>query len=200
MFVNGWSCTARGDCETVAPHFELSTLFPWRDDTNDIEKESQATEGDYDHEKDNKIVTKRFVFNATDIARLRDKARKVESPTRIEVLRLYIGQMLKKIFSSLYGFYSALQKSSYKLIMKFSRSFLLMFIMGFGTLSNRSLRDHIWLSICNWGHDLESLEYLVGMRCVLSGEPLISFIRDVLGTAGDAASYDQSLFGVVATL
>ncbi|KAK9119982.1 hypothetical protein Scep_018075 [Stephania cephalantha] len=90
MFVNGWSCTARGDCETVAPHFELSTLFPWRDDTNDIEQESQATEGDYDHEKDNKIVTKRFVFNATDIARLRDKARNIESPTRIEVVSAFI--------------------------------------------------------------------------------------------------------------
>ncbi|KAK9119980.1 hypothetical protein Scep_018073 [Stephania cephalantha] len=90
MFVNGWSCTARGDCETVAPHFELSTLFPWRDDTNDIEKESQATEGDYDHEKDNKFVTKRFVFNATDIARLRDKARNIESPTRIEVVSAFI--------------------------------------------------------------------------------------------------------------
>ncbi|KAK9108391.1 hypothetical protein Syun_024402 [Stephania yunnanensis] len=90
MFVNGWSCTARGDCETVAPHFELATLFPWRDDTNDIEQESQATKWGYDHEKDNKIVTKRFVFNATDIARLRDKARNIESPTRIEVVSAFI--------------------------------------------------------------------------------------------------------------
>ncbi|KAK9117448.1 hypothetical protein Sjap_016395 [Stephania japonica] len=86
-FVNGWSCSARGDCEAViAPHFELATLFPWRD-TFDIEQESDY---DHDHEKDKKIVTKRFVFNASDLAMLRDKARNVESPTRVEVVSALI--------------------------------------------------------------------------------------------------------------
>ncbi|KAK9169127.1 hypothetical protein Syun_001267 [Stephania yunnanensis] len=34
----------------------------------------------------------------------------------------------------------------------------------------------------NRGHNLES-QYLVGMRCALSGAPLISLIRHILGTA-----------------
>ncbi|KAK9170099.1 hypothetical protein Syun_002239 [Stephania yunnanensis] len=37
-----------------------------------------------------------------------------------------------------------------------------------------------WLSARNRGHDLES-QYLVGMRCALSGAALISLIRDILG-------------------
>ncbi|KAK9098744.1 hypothetical protein Syun_025789 [Stephania yunnanensis] len=39
-----------------------------------------------------------------------------------------------------------------------------------------------WLPARNRGHDLES-QYLVGMRCALSEAPLISLIRDILGTA-----------------
>ncbi|KAK9163069.1 hypothetical protein Syun_003971 [Stephania yunnanensis] len=41
---------------------------------------------------------------------------------------------------------------------------------------------------------------MVRVRCVLFGAPLISLIRNVLGTAGDVASYDPSLLGVATTL
>ncbi|KAK9119966.1 hypothetical protein Scep_018059 [Stephania cephalantha] len=35
-FVNGWSCATRGDSsEVIAPHFELATLFPWKDKNDD---------------------------------------------------------------------------------------------------------------------------------------------------------------------
>ncbi|KAK9168777.1 hypothetical protein Syun_000917 [Stephania yunnanensis] len=40
-----------------------------------------------------------------------------------------------------------------------------------------------WSLVFNQGHELESLDCLVRMRCVLSRVPLISLIRDNLGTA-----------------
>ncbi|KAK9108382.1 hypothetical protein Syun_024393 [Stephania yunnanensis] len=87
-FVNGWSCIARGDCDAVAPHFELATLFPWIDF---MDQEFEAT--DQGTNKDNKIVTKRFVFNASNIARLIEKARdgsSMKPPTRVEVVSAFI--------------------------------------------------------------------------------------------------------------
>ncbi|KAK9117441.1 hypothetical protein Sjap_016388 [Stephania japonica] len=94
-FINGWSCTARGDCEAVAPHFELPTLFPWRD-TNDDEQEFHATEET--NIMDNQALsTKRFVFNASGIAKLREKARNcsstIESPTRVELVSAFIWKL-----------------------------------------------------------------------------------------------------------
>ncbi|KAK9093028.1 hypothetical protein Syun_027939 [Stephania yunnanensis] len=41
-----------------------------------------------------------------------------------------------------------------------------------------------WSSACNWGHDLQSLEYLVGMRRGLPRASLISLIRDGLDPTG----------------
>ncbi|KAK9119969.1 hypothetical protein Scep_018062 [Stephania cephalantha] len=87
-FVNGWSCIARGDCDAVAPHFGLATLFPWIDY---MDQEFEAT--DEGTKKGNKIVTKRFVFNASNIARLREKARdgsSMKPPTRVEVVSAFI--------------------------------------------------------------------------------------------------------------
>ncbi|KAK9108378.1 hypothetical protein Syun_024389 [Stephania yunnanensis] len=83
-FINGWSSTNRGDNVAVAPHFELATLFPGRK----IEG-YQVTEG----VGEEKIATKRFVFNASAIATLKDGARKgssVESPTRVEVVSAFM--------------------------------------------------------------------------------------------------------------
>ncbi|KAK9134489.1 hypothetical protein Syun_013819 [Stephania yunnanensis] len=53
-----------------------------------------------------------------------------------------------------------------------------------------------WFPACNRGHDLESLEYLIRMICVLSRAPLISLIHDGLSTAGIAASYLLLLIGL----
>ncbi|KAK9117442.1 hypothetical protein Sjap_016389 [Stephania japonica] len=83
-FINGWSSTNRGDSEAVAPHFELATLFP-----------SRKIEGYQVTEEigEEKIATARFVFNASAIATLRDRARdgsSVESPTRVEVVSAFI--------------------------------------------------------------------------------------------------------------
>ncbi|KAK9119967.1 hypothetical protein Scep_018060 [Stephania cephalantha] len=85
-FVNGWSCATRGDSsEVIAPHFELATLFPWKDKNDD----NQGFEAAEEPRKD-VVVAKRFVFNALDIARLREKARNVESPTRVELVSAFI--------------------------------------------------------------------------------------------------------------
>ncbi|KAK9107538.1 hypothetical protein Syun_023549 [Stephania yunnanensis] len=60
-------------------------------------------------------------------------------------------------------------------------------VTGEPSLSRRSLarrggaQPYRWLPARNRGHDLES-QYLVGMRCALSGAPLISLIRDILGS------------------
>ncbi|KAK9117444.1 hypothetical protein Sjap_016391 [Stephania japonica] len=83
-FINGWSSATRGDSKVIAPLFELATLFPWKDKSDD--QGFEATEG---HRKD-VVVAKRFVFNASDIARLREKARNVESPTRVELVSAFI--------------------------------------------------------------------------------------------------------------
>ncbi|KAK9117447.1 hypothetical protein Sjap_016394 [Stephania japonica] len=86
-FINGWSCIARGDGEAIAPHFGLPTLFP----RIDMDQEFEAT--DEGTKRENKIVTKRLVFNASNIARLREKAQgssSMKTPTRVEVVSAFI--------------------------------------------------------------------------------------------------------------
>ncbi|KAK9117443.1 hypothetical protein Sjap_016390 [Stephania japonica] len=83
-FINGWSFAARGDSEVIAPHFELAALFPWKYEND--EQGFEATEGPTKYV----VVAKRFVFNASDIARLREKAQNVESPTRVELVSAFI--------------------------------------------------------------------------------------------------------------
>ncbi|KAF8378155.1 hypothetical protein HHK36_029492 [Tetracentron sinense] len=83
-FVSSWSKIARGSSEFMEPRFELAPLFPWRDlsgfkPTIGIRKE--------------KIVTKRFVFDASMITALRKKAANESGmgyPTRVEALSAFI--------------------------------------------------------------------------------------------------------------
>ncbi|KAK9108379.1 hypothetical protein Syun_024390 [Stephania yunnanensis] len=84
-FINGWSCAARGDSEVITPHFELAALFPWK-----YENDDQGLEATDEGPSKYVVVAKRFVFNALDIARLREKARNVESPTRVELVSAFI--------------------------------------------------------------------------------------------------------------
>ena len=88
MFLNNWAATARGDSNnTIYPRFDLATLFPSRNISGF--KPSTGIMKD-------KIVTKRFVFNASMIATLKAKYTNNASneytrcPTRIEALSAFI--------------------------------------------------------------------------------------------------------------
>ena len=90
MFLNNWAATTRGDSDrdTVSPRFDLTTLFPPK-----IISGFKPSTGII---KD-KIVTKRFVFNASTIAALRAKYADHDAsgvlqsrPTRIEALSAFI--------------------------------------------------------------------------------------------------------------
>ncbi|KAF8399851.1 hypothetical protein HHK36_015722 [Tetracentron sinense] len=92
-FVGTWSAIARGATEIVGPRFDLASLFPPRDlsgfmPTTGITKD--------------KIVTKRFVFDASKIAALRAKAATgtcVECPTRVEALSAFIWRRFLALFT-----------------------------------------------------------------------------------------------------
>lgn len=92
LFLNNWAATARGDSDytnTVSPRFDLATLFPPRSISGF--KPSTGIAKD-------KIVTKRFVFSASKIAKLRAKYAddgacgelETRRPTRIEALSAFI--------------------------------------------------------------------------------------------------------------
>ncbi|KAK9119973.1 hypothetical protein Scep_018066 [Stephania cephalantha] len=78
-FVNGWSATARGDHEAITPQFDLASIFPPRDLPGGV---SNA-----------KLVAKRFVFNASNMEKLKEKLRKdsnVVSATRVEAVSAFL--------------------------------------------------------------------------------------------------------------
>ncbi|KAM3753927.1 hypothetical protein ACB098_03G129100 [Castanea mollissima] len=87
MFLNSWAATARGVSNTICPRFDLATLFPSRNISGF--KPSTGIIKD-------KIVTKRFLFNASMIAALIAKYTDNASveckrcPTRIEALSAFI--------------------------------------------------------------------------------------------------------------
>ncbi|GFZ00011.1 hypothetical protein Acr_13g0014100 [Actinidia rufa] len=86
-FVNGWAATARGETNVPPPQFEGAEFFPPIDTTG-----FRSNTGIV---KDN-IVTKRFVFTASNIAALRDKFSDTtfgefpRHPSRIEALSSFI--------------------------------------------------------------------------------------------------------------
>ncbi|OVA20490.1 Transferase [Macleaya cordata] len=90
-FVNAWASTARGSGQTVGSRFEFVSLFSPMDlgfnTTTWIAKE--------------RVVTKRFVFDASKIAALRTNyacnASCVENPTRFEVVSAFMLRRLIEV-------------------------------------------------------------------------------------------------------
>ncbi|KAF8399853.1 hypothetical protein HHK36_015724 [Tetracentron sinense] len=83
-FVGSWSAMARGATdEIVSPSFELASLFPPRDLSGFMPLPAAWNTKD-------KIVTKRFVFEASKIAALRATCTCVKCPTRVEALSAFI--------------------------------------------------------------------------------------------------------------
>lgn len=84
MFFNSWAAIARGDIrDIVTPRFDSATLFPPMNLTG-----FEPTTGIL---KENNIVAKRFLFDASTIAALRAKyTDNYTSPTRVEALSAFI--------------------------------------------------------------------------------------------------------------
>ncbi|XP_057486954.1 vinorine synthase-like [Actinidia eriantha] len=86
-FFNGWAATARGETDVPPPEFKAAEFFLPMDTTGFRPSTGMV--------KDN-IVTKRFVFSASNIAALRDKfsdnslGEFPRHPTRIEALSAFI--------------------------------------------------------------------------------------------------------------
>ncbi|OMO93569.1 Transferase [Corchorus olitorius] len=81
-FVNAWAAMSRQSAQVITPIFEAATHFPPRDIS--IFRPNIGITKD-------KIVTKRFVFDKSSIAILREKASQVEStPTRVEAVSSFI--------------------------------------------------------------------------------------------------------------
>ncbi|CAK9155837.1 unnamed protein product [Ilex paraguariensis] len=104
LLITGWAATSRGDSNILCPQFESAKLFPPRNisgfkPTVGITKE--------------KIVVKRFVFNNSIVAALREKYTDFNDlrPTRIEALSAFIWdrfRALTEIESSPKKMYSVL--------------------------------------------------------------------------------------------
>ncbi|KAM3706132.1 hypothetical protein ACB098_03G129700 [Castanea mollissima] len=87
LFLNSWSAIARGDGDIVSPPMDIAKLFPPQD-LSGFNPNIGITK--------DKIVTKRFVFDASAIAEIRgkyssdDKSIEYPRPTRIEALSAFI--------------------------------------------------------------------------------------------------------------
>ncbi|CAK9172568.1 unnamed protein product [Ilex paraguariensis] len=85
-FINSWAAISRGDTKILSPNFDMAAHFPPRDllgfrPTTGITKE--------------KIVTRRFVFDNSQLAALKEAASsafgsQVKDPTRVEAISAFI--------------------------------------------------------------------------------------------------------------
>ncbi|XP_015894432.2 BAHD acyltransferase At5g47980 [Ziziphus jujuba] len=84
MFIKGWAATALGHGEKVVPEFKAASYFPPSDD---LSINFPAVEF-----KKVNCVSKRFVFDASNLASLKAKASSlsVENPSRVEVVTALI--------------------------------------------------------------------------------------------------------------
>nr|WAU86910.1 birch protein [Betula platyphylla] len=92
-FLGAWSATSRGDvleAEAICPKFDAAKYFP--------PKDMSWGKGDMSIRKD-KIVTRRLVFDKSNIAALKDKA-SIGNPTRVEAVSAFIWKRLMAISKS----------------------------------------------------------------------------------------------------
>ncbi|XP_010556179.1 PREDICTED: BAHD acyltransferase At5g47980 [Tarenaya hassleriana] len=83
IFIRGWSATANGRGDTVAPGFTASRVFPSPPGQEPIVLPEKDETGET---KEPEFVTRRFVFEAEKIKQLKNRAssEKVKDPTRFE--------------------------------------------------------------------------------------------------------------------
>ncbi|KAF8403631.1 hypothetical protein HHK36_011735 [Tetracentron sinense] len=89
-FVGTWSAIARGATEIVVPRFDLASFFPPRDLSGFMASTGIIRD---------KIVTNRFVFDASNIAALRAKAATAGTCTRVEALSAFIWSRFLALFT-----------------------------------------------------------------------------------------------------
>ncbi|KAE8663865.1 BAHD acyltransferase [Hibiscus syriacus] len=88
-FVKKWAAIARGETKITAPNFESALLFPPR--------ELPGFSPRMTHLEKDKLVTKRFVFEATKLEEIRRKYADNNNqirPTRVEALSVFIWECL----------------------------------------------------------------------------------------------------------
>lgn len=101
-FLNGWAATARGSKEAILPSFIASTLFPandsWLRDSSIFIWSSLLRKGN--------SITRRFVFDASALAILKDQAASsfVRCPTRVEVVSAFLWKCIMAASEDLHGF------------------------------------------------------------------------------------------------
>lgn len=83
LFLTTWAAVARGEHSgIISPVFDMTSFFPPKDIPMHASRLTHRTE---------KLVTKRFLFSASNIAALRAKCSdQVENPTRVEVISALI--------------------------------------------------------------------------------------------------------------
>ncbi|KAM4107548.1 hypothetical protein ACB094_04G154200 [Castanea mollissima] len=85
-FVNAWAGMSRGESEIISPSFDAAIHFPPRDITGFMPSVAISKEN---------IVTRRFVFNKSSIAMLREEASAAfgpedKGPSRVEAISAFI--------------------------------------------------------------------------------------------------------------
>ncbi|XP_057767474.1 stemmadenine O-acetyltransferase-like [Salvia miltiorrhiza] len=82
-FVNAWAASSRGEPQNFQPSFDLASVFPPKDPSElEFTQKIGMTE--------EKIATKRFVFDKEELEKLRNSESEVKNPTRVEAVSSYI--------------------------------------------------------------------------------------------------------------
>ncbi|XP_058069860.1 stemmadenine O-acetyltransferase-like [Magnolia sinica] len=87
-FINGWASQSHGNSDTTGPDIQSSTFFP-----------TEGPEPSFAFVTNENVVTKRFVFDASKIAALRDRPSidlQVGRPTRVEALSALIWRCIMR--------------------------------------------------------------------------------------------------------
>ncbi|KAJ4849805.1 hypothetical protein Tsubulata_031523, partial [Turnera subulata] len=103
IFLNAWAASARGCKEAIIhPSFTASSLFP----ANDLWLRDSSIATWVPLFREGKCKTKRFVFNASAISLLKDRAASSfsRSPTRVEVVSALLWKCIMAASEELHGF------------------------------------------------------------------------------------------------
>ena len=84
-FVNAWAAKAKGSSDLVSPYIESAKYFPPRDFNLEVNHPSSSMIRDK-----TTIVTKRFLFDKTNLCRLRETLFVTFKPTRVEAVTALI--------------------------------------------------------------------------------------------------------------
>ncbi|CAK9172601.1 unnamed protein product [Ilex paraguariensis] len=132
-FINSWAAKSRGDhSKILGPIFDAALHFPPRDS---LEYTPTAA-----ITKQDKIVTRRFVFDKSKIAALKEAASssQVKNPSRVEVVSAFIWRHFMEVVT----------QSQAKLKVDTQKIFLLIHMVNLRPKPSPPLPDHAFGNIC----------------------------------------------------